>query len=62
MSMDTKLFDADHAREYLYLVAERAAIALAHHVGDDEEGGDGFALRDLRTALNAYARTHRMRL
>lgn len=60
--MDTKLFDADRAREWLYIAAERAEIALSHHVADDDEGHCGKALRDLRSALEAYERTHRMRI
>lgn len=52
----------DRAREWLYIVAERAVIALAHHVADDDAGSDGAALRDLRQALTACESTHPMAL
>lgn len=58
--MEIDLSTPDRAREYLYIVAERAEIALAHQVADDDEGMYGRTLRDLRKALNAYERTHRM--
>ena len=58
MKMD--LSTPARAREYLFLVAGRAAISLAHHVADDDTGIDGLALRDLRTALEAYEKTHRL--
>jgi hypothetical protein len=60
ISMKIDLSTSDRAREYLFLVAGRAAIALAHHVADDDPGINGLALRDLRTALEAYEETHRL--